>query len=101
MLEQRRALERCRKQYACVALAIVEVDRDDELAPRERLSLRKSSAATVGECVAALAARPAQADAIGVRERQQKAGIGIARTTLSRAIGDSGSADGPQLSRDI
>src|SRR6185312_16875599 len=59
---------------ARLALAVIEVDRHDELLARQRLALGECRAAAVGERVASLPARAAPADAVGVGEGEQHAG---------------------------
>ena len=75
MLEQVRALQRRGEQDPRVALAVVDLDRDDEFLARDRLGTRERRAATVRELVAAVVARPALRDSIGIREREQHAGL--------------------------
>ena len=73
VLEQVAARERRRELDLRFALAVVELDGDDELFARDGLGCRERRAAAVRELVAAFAAGPALADAIGIREREQPA----------------------------
>src|SRR5204862_6579356 len=56
VLEQVRTLERRGEQDPRVALAVVDLDRDDEFLARDRLGTRERRAATVRELVAAVVA---------------------------------------------
>ncbi len=67
--------ERRGDQDARVALAIVEVDRDDEVLPAETLRVGEVGAAAVGKRVARIAARTALADSVGISEGEQHAGV--------------------------
>ena len=69
------AAQRRREQDARVAVAIVELDRDDQLLPGECLRLREFGSAAVGEREAPGAARTAQRDAIRVGEGEQETGV--------------------------
>ena len=79
VLEQRAALERRSEQNARVALAVIEVDRHDQLASCQRLRLRENRAAAVGEGVAPLAAGSAAADAVRIGECKQQSHILVPR----------------------
>ena len=61
-------VERRRELDLRLALAVVEIDRDDELLARDRLRARERRAAAVRELVARLRAGPAPRDAVGIRE---------------------------------
>ena len=76
------------EQDACVALAIIQVHRHDELLPRQPLGPREHRAAAVGENEAAHPARSLAADAVRVGERQQQARV----TTRVGAAGAGGAA---------
>jgi hypothetical protein len=72
MLRQIAPLERCGQQDARIALAIVEVHRHDQLAPRQRLGRAERRAAPVGEREAAVTTGTGAADAVGVGKREQQ-----------------------------
>ncbi len=82
MLEQVVARERRRELDLRFALAVVELDGDDELLARDGFGARERRAAPVRELIAAVAAGPALADAIGIREREQPARIGRVRACV-------------------
>ncbi len=73
-LFQRRAVERGGEQDARLAIAVIEVERDDELAAGEPVGVREHRAAAVGEQVARRGAVAASADAVGVGAGEQACG---------------------------
>ena len=79
VLEQVFARERRREQDPRVALAVVDVDRDDEFLACDRLRIRERRAAAVRELIAAAVSGPALRDPIRIREREQHAGLDVAR----------------------
>ena len=72
MLGQIAPLERRGQKDPRIALAIVQVHRHDQLAPRQRLGGAELRAASVGEREAPVAARAGAADAVRVGKREQR-----------------------------
>src|SRR6185369_1453995 len=77
MLEQVLPGERRREQDPRIALAVVDVDRDDELLARDRFRIRERGAAAVRELIASAVAGPAFPDPVRIREREQQAGLDV------------------------
>ena len=82
------------RQDARIALAVIQVHRDDEFLAREPLRAREMRAAAVRQRVTTLPRRAAPADAVGIRERQQQPG----RRRESRA-GLAAAAGAPAAAR--
>ena len=77
VLDQVFARERRREQDPRVALAVVDVDHDDEFLACDRLRIRERRAASVRELIATAVSRPALRDPVRIREREQNAGLDV------------------------